>query len=99
MPELAIEDEIAERARRLLFKSCGLDYGTDQVYCYLQLGDYHLNWDNGYGLTINQTGPVHATIFRQGANYSSFEQSQPDYLPQLLRALQQALILDDLADV
>lgn len=92
-------DEIAERAKRLLFKSSRLNYGVeDHFTAFVRIGDYALHWDDSYGLTINDHGDYHGTIFRVGAR-GGFERLRPEFLPQLLRTLRKNMVLDDLSDV
>ena len=95
----SIEYDVLDRAKRLLFSHGRLDFGTeDRLLCYLRLGDYHLHWDDQYGLTVNQKGNIHATIFRVGSR-GSFEKVMHDYLPGLRSALMGATVLDDLAEI
>jgi len=93
------ELEIAKRAKALLFAGQKQNYLVDdQLFCFNQLGEYLLHYDDSSGLTINQEGAVHGTIFRQNPR-GSFEQCCFSRLPELLKTLRRAMILDDLAGV
>jgi len=93
------ELEIAKRAKALLFAGQKQNYlAEDQLFCFLRLGEYLLHYDDSSGLTVNQEGYVHGTIFRQTPR-GSFEQCRFPYLPKLLETLRHAMILDDLAGV
>ena len=95
-----LKDEIATRAKRLLHKAGKIDYGVENHFSsFMRVGNYALHWDDGYGLTINDHGDFHGTIFRMSGRGSTFEQTRPEQLPALLEALRNFMVLDDLADV
>jgi hypothetical protein len=92
-------DEISRRAKALLFKAGRAHYGPDDHFSsFVRIGNYALYWSDGQGLTVNDHGYYHGTIFRVGPG-GSFEQARPEHLPALLETLRGSMILDDLADV
>lgn len=92
-------DEIAWRALTLLMASRNDLLSSDfQPYRHVKLGEYELHYDLSTGLTINQRGHVHGTIFRQNS-HGGTEECKAIYLQPLLKQLRLSTVLDQLAEI